>query len=42
MLNLPKMRALLDARQPGHALPQGLYIDPEVYAFDLQAIYAST
>ena len=40
MLNLPKMRALLDARQPGHALPQGCYNDPDVFAFDLEAIHA--
>jgi glycine betaine catabolism A len=40
MLNLQKMRSLLAARQPGHALPQGLYTDPEVFAFDLEAIYA--
>ena len=40
MLNLPKMRALLDARQPGHSLPQGCYNDPDVFAFDLEAIHA--
>jgi len=40
MLNLTKMRSLLDAHQPGHTLPQGLYNDPDVYAFDLEAIYA--
>ncbi len=40
MLNLQKMRSLLAARQPGHALPQGFYTDPEVFAFDLEAIYA--
>ncbi len=40
MLNLAKMRSLLAARQPGHALPQGFYNDPEVFAFDLAAIHA--
>jgi glycine betaine catabolism A len=40
MLNLTKMRSLLDAHQPGHSLPQGLYNDPDVFAFDLEAIYA--
>jgi Rieske 2Fe-2S family protein len=39
MLNLTKMRSLLDARQPNHALPQGCYTDPEVFAFDLAAIH---
>jgi glycine betaine catabolism A len=39
MLNLQKVRSLLAARQPGHALPQGFYTDPEVFAFDLEAIY---
>jgi Rieske 2Fe-2S family protein len=40
MLNLTKMRSLLDARQLNHALPQGFYTDPDVFAFDLAAIYA--
>ena len=40
MLNLTKMRSLLDARLPGHTLPQGCYTDPEVFAFDLAAIFA--
>jgi glycine betaine monooxygenase A len=42
MLDLTKMRSLLDARQPGHALPQAFYTDPEVFAFDLAAIHART
>jgi Rieske 2Fe-2S family protein len=42
MPNLAKIRALLDARQPNHALPQAFYTDPEVFAFDLEAIYAAT
>jgi Rieske 2Fe-2S family protein len=40
MLNLTKMRSLLDAHQAGHTLPQRFYSDPDVYAFDLQAIHA--
>src|ERR1700723_701539 len=40
MLNLTKMRSLLDARQPNHALPQDFYTDSDVFAFDLAAIYA--
>jgi Rieske 2Fe-2S family protein len=40
MLNLTKVRSLLEARRPGHTLPQGFYNDPEVFAFDLAAIYA--
>ena len=39
MLNLPKIRDLLDKRLPGHAMPQGLYTDPDVFEFDLAAIY---
>jgi len=39
MLDLTKIRGLLDARQPGHALPQGFYTDPDVFAFDLEAIH---
>src|SRR5271165_5887630 len=40
MLNLTKMRFLLESHQPGHTLPQGFYSDPDVFAFDLEAIYA--
>jgi glycine betaine catabolism A len=39
MLNLTKMRSLLDARQPNHTLPQDFYTDPDVFAFDLTAIH---
>ncbi len=35
-----KVAALLQAREPGHSLPQGLYNDPEVFDFDLAAIFA--
>jgi Rieske 2Fe-2S family protein len=39
MLNLAKLRSLLDERQPQHSLPQGFYLDPDVFEFDLEAIY---
>jgi glycine betaine catabolism A len=39
MPDLAKMRALLAARQPGRSLPQGFYVDPDVFEFDLAAIY---
>jgi glycine betaine catabolism A len=42
MLNLAKMRSLLDARQPKHTLPQDFYTDPDVFAFDLAAIHATS
>ena len=39
MTDLARIRALLDQRRPGHALPQAFYTDPEIFAFDLDAIY---
>ena len=39
MLDLPKIRSLLDARQPRHSLPQDFYVDPDVFEFDLAMIY---
>ena len=39
MHDLKRIRALLDARRPGHTLPQPFYVDPEIYRFDLEAIY---
>ncbi len=39
MVNRTKIAALLEQRLPGHALPQGLYNDPDAFAFDLEAIY---
>ena len=38
-MDLAKIGALLAARRPGHGLPQGLYNDPEAFAFDLEAIF---
>jgi Rieske 2Fe-2S family protein len=40
MIDLDKIGRLLDQRPPGHTLPQGLYNDPDVFAFDLEAIFA--
>jgi Rieske 2Fe-2S family protein len=37
--DMSRIRALLDQRRPGHALPQAFYNDPEIFAFDMQAIY---
>ncbi len=39
MLDLARIQALLQQRRPGHALPQTLYNDPDVFAFDIQAIH---
>ena len=39
MLNLTKIWSLLDERRPNYTLPQDLYADPDVFAFDLAAIY---
>lgn len=40
MLDLDRVRRLLDTRRPGHSLPQPFYRDPDIYAFDLAAIHA--
>lgn len=42
MLDLGKISALLDERQVGHSLPQGLYNDAEAFEFDLKAIYGQS
>jgi Rieske 2Fe-2S family protein len=39
MTDLARIRALLDRRRPGHALPQEFYTDPAIFAFDLEAIH---
>ena len=39
MTELSRIRALLDQRRPGHALPQPFYTDPDIFQFDLDAIY---
>lgn len=39
MAQLAKLQSLLDARQPAHSLPQGFYVDPDVFEFDLEVVY---
>ena len=40
MPDLARIEALFQSRKPGHSLPQALYNDPDVFAFDMEAIYA--
>ncbi len=35
-----RIRALLDARRPGHTLPQPFYTDPDILRFDLDAVFS--
>ena len=42
MLDLSIIAALLAERKPGHALPQALYNSPDVYEFDLEAIFGQS
>jgi len=39
MNNFAKVKSLLEARRPGHTLPQGFYTDLDVFEFDLTAIH---
>ena len=39
MYDVKRIARLFDERQPGYSLPQALYTDPEVFEFDLQAIF---
>ena len=39
MVDFARIGRLLDARRPGHALPQPFYVDPEVFEFDQSAIH---
>ena len=39
MTDLARIRALLDKRRPGHALPREFYTDAELFAFDMEAIH---
>lgn len=41
MPDLTAIHRLLDERRPGHALPRAFYNDPEIHAFDVEAIYHS-
>ncbi|WP_213291011.1 SRPBCC family protein [Bradyrhizobium sp. sGM-13] len=40
MIDLKRVRQLVEARLPGYSLPQEFYTDPEVFEFDLEAIHA--
>ena len=40
MPDLARIRSLLGKREPKHALPQALYNDAEVFAFDIAAIHS--
>jgi glycine betaine catabolism A len=42
MHDRPRLIRLLDQRRPGHTLPQGFYTDPEVFEFDLWAVFYRT
>ena len=39
MYDRTRLRELLEGHPAGHTLPQAFYIDPEVYQFDLDAIF---
>jgi len=39
MLDSARILALLQSRRPGHSLPQALYNDPAVHAFDIDVIF---
>jgi len=40
MLDFERIATLFQARQAGHSLPQALYNDPDIFAFDMEAIFA--
>lgn len=42
MFNLERIRDIIDQRRPGHSLPQELYNSPEVFNFDLAAIFCQS
>jgi Rieske 2Fe-2S family protein len=42
MADLTDIARLFADRKPGHALPQALYTDPDVYAFDMEAIFRAS
>ena len=39
MLDLQRIDSLFRVRRAGHTLPQGLYTDAQMFAFDMEAIY---
>ena len=42
MADYSRIKAALDARAEGHSLPQSLYNDDEVFAFDQEALFRRT
>jgi Rieske 2Fe-2S family protein len=40
MVDLGRIHALLGTRLAGHTLPQDFYIDPDIFEFDIEAIYS--
>lgn len=42
MLDLERIRALVAGRRPGYSLPQALYNDPDVFEFDVDAIFGQS
>ncbi len=42
MLDLARIGGLLGECKPGHTLPQALYNSPDMYRFDLAAVFASS
>ena len=40
MLDLQRVAGWISERKPGHSLPQGLYTEPDAFAFDMEAIFA--
>ena len=41
-MDFAAIATLFGARRPGHALPQGLYLDPNTLAFDMTAIFGES
>lgn len=41
-MDLSAIATLFRARRPGHSLPQELYLDPEMLAFDMTAIFGES
>lgn len=42
MVDLSRVKHLLSERQFGHTLPQPFYVDPELFAFDMKAIFETS
>lgn len=42
MFDVSRIGAVLDTRRPGHSMPQALYNSPDVFEFDLEAIYGQS